>query len=144
MDGRHRPLARLGYATQHLSFAWITKKLIYTSISTGFSKQKMKVSPGISLFMIAFINKSQSSICNFFLKSDRINFLTIFMYAVDWQSLGVWACTPALPVGNSEGRVEHLGLHHLDWHNSTALMNSALDIRGNIQIRPRPPRSPQC
>ena len=61
----------------------------------------------------------------------------------DWQNLGVFACTPSLPVASAEGRVRDLGLRHLDWHNSTALANSALHIMGNIQIWPWPPRISQ-
>ena len=61
-----RPLARLGYAMQPLSCARITKKQIFTSIKTGFVKEKGES----AIFQI----------------SDRVNFLTIFMYAKDWQS----------------------------------------------------------
>ena len=32
----------------------------------------------------------------------------------DRQSLGVFACSPALPVGSNEGRVRDQGLRHLD------------------------------
>ena len=45
------------------------------------------------------------------------------------------------PVTSDEGRVRDLGLRHLDWHNSTALANSALHIMGSNTIRPKPPRS---
>ena len=35
-SGGHRSLARVGYATEPLSYAWITK--IFTSISTGLDE----------------------------------------------------------------------------------------------------------
>ena len=32
---QHTSLARVGYATEHLSYAWITKTIIVISISTS-------------------------------------------------------------------------------------------------------------
>ena len=35
----------------------------------------------------------------------RVNFSNLFIYAMDWQSPRVFACTPALLVARSEGRM---------------------------------------
>ena len=39
----HRPLARVCYATQPLTCAWITTTMLINAISTGFIKQYVKV-----------------------------------------------------------------------------------------------------
>ena len=40
--------------------------MLFTSISTGYPKQMVRLLPGITWIMITFINKSWSMFCNFF------------------------------------------------------------------------------
>ena len=79
--------------------------------------------------MIYSINENVFPLC---LLSNLIpfKFLTVLMPS---NQTGVFACTPALPVASDEGKVRDLKLSHLDWHNFTALANTALHIMENIQ-----------
>ena len=49
-----------------------------------------------------------------FSKFEHGNFSTIFMYAIDWQSPGVFTCTPALPDAGTEGRMT-------DWQSAPSV-----------------------
>ena len=86
--------------------------------------------------MIDFSNKSWNPFCyckNFFF----INFSTTFMFAVDSQSPGVFACTPvSCQQWGQNYRLAECAI--CGSYNSTGLGNSAL----NIQDKPMTPGKP--
>ena len=51
------------------------------------------------------------------------------MYAIDWQSPGVFAYTPSMPVSMSEGRMTDWQCASCGADNLTASGNSTLNIQ---------------
>ena len=105
---------------------------------TGVVKQKWK--KNYFLHHIPYQWKLDSSFLSF--KFDPFKALGSFHACQsNWQNPEVFACKPGLAVASDGGRVRYLGQRHLEWHNSTALANSAVHIMGNFQIKQRLPRS---
>ena len=48
------------------------------------------------------------------------------MYAIDWQSLGVFTCTPALPEARSEGRMT-------DWQSAPSVKLTTQLLQGTAE-----------
>ena len=81
------------------------KNIFVTCLSTEFGKQKVKVQPAPTFRIIAFINKKTGFQIANFLKSDCVTFITCLYIVCRLAEPGVFAFSPAWPVGSRKSRM---------------------------------------